>query len=187
MSLEEESPPPGFEEDEDDRASRSTELPVVVMDAGEQAGAAPAHRLLHGRVAPGWVLGPAYALVVGSSLLAIDASIGSNEWSVVVVVIAWGQLYVWIWFYRIAWSYRRPLLEIFSLAASLLFAAGLALACYDRAAPQQTLVDGALAPRDALTELYWAGHILWGVCVALFAHAVYLGRGYRRKKIEPSD
>ena len=181
--FEEETPPPALETD---AASISTELPVVVFsddDATLISSEVPRVRLLQGRIHEGWVLYPIYALVLTAGATASSFALASHEWSAAVVALAWFLLYVWNWFYSVAYRYRRPVLKYSSVCVILTLTAALAYFSIERAQPQLAMVNvTGLSPREAVPSLYWAGIATAAAAVLLIAHLAFLGRGYRKKR-----
>ena len=182
--LDPDSPPGPLRKETD--ASRSTELPVVVFQDDEvvrQSAEIPRVRLLPGRVPESVVLYPVYVLVLGGGLLAARFALTTHEWSAPVILLAWFVLFLWVWFYGVAYRYRRPLLKYTSLLAIVGLTGALSYFSIERAAAQQAMVGpGELAVRGVAKSLYV---VAGGNAVALgllVAHLVFLGRGYRRKK-----
>lgn len=169
-----------------DPAAISTELPVVVFadDADALASAEiPRVRLLPGRLHERWVLYPVYALDLVAGVLAVHFAVGAPEWSAAVVGLAWFLLYVWHWFYAIAYRYRRRLLKYTSVAMIFALTAALAYFSIERARPQLAMVGAdAVAERAAAPGLYWAAVLTMLTAALLLAHLVFLGRGYRHKR-----
>ena len=159
----------------------STEFPVVVLgEAGE--GVAPRRRLLQGRVPQGWVLYPTYLVVTIAGAIAADFALGSQEWSAIPITIAWAMLYVWYWFYGVAYRYRRSLLKYVSVLFIFGMTYALAFMCEDRAAAQIVAIDGNLVERPEVAQLHWAARVTWFATLGMIAHIVFLGRGYREKR-----
>ena len=186
------SPPPqqqasgegGEEPDEPTgTAHQSMELPTVVLGGGEGAEEqAPARRLLQGRVDPKAIFYPIYLLIIFSCQQVVEVTVlERREWAMLPVLLGWGQIFLWVWIYRVAWTYRRWLLRWVSLPAAMGLALGLAQLCYDRADAQAVAIAQGLVQREALGALDWAGHMLVAVAAILLAHAAFLGRGYREK------
>lgn len=184
MSDLEEDVPSGFEKSDEADASTSTELPVVTLgDAAAVTMEAPRHRLLPGRIHERWVLYPIYLLHLFGGLLAVRFALGTAEWSAVPVGLAWFLLYVWNWFYGVAYRYRRPLLKYASVLAVLSLTAVLSYFAFERADGQLAMVQTTeLVERGAQPMLYWAGVSTLVAAGMLAAHLVFLGRGYRRKR-----
>lgn len=181
-------PPPAIERGDDD-ADSSTELPVVVLgDDSEATSEAPRVRLLQGRINERWILYPIYVLhLVAGGLAALFAA-GSAEWSPIPVGLAWILLYVWNWFYGVAYRYRRPVLKYTSLFVIFGFTAALAFFVFERARAQTAMLDmHEIGERAAAPLLYWAGVATLVAAGLLLAHFVFLGRGYRRKRLASGD
>lgn len=175
----------------DDPAGTSTELPVVVLgEAG--SGRGPGPRLLFGRVDERRVLYPAYGLVFIAGALAVTFAMEHPEWAVGPVGLAWFVLFGWIWFYGVAYRYRRRLLKYTSVTVVLGLSWLLIGFCIDRARAQiamggpvqDMVVQGSpLIERAYAPELVWAGGITAIAAALVVVHVVFLGRGYREKKV----
>ncbi len=162
------------------------ELPVVVL--GETgAGEKPAERLLPGRVEASWLLYPCYLLVILSGSLAVNFAIDTLEWSPVVVLVAWVLLFTWNWVYGVAYRYRRRYMKYLAVVMSLVLGLGLAAMCWERAQPQLVAVAGSLAgeliERGEVRRLILASWLMVLGTVLLMVHVVFLGRGYRVKRV----
>jgi len=179
----EETPPPGIESQPSD-ASVSTELPLVVLGEDVEASQeAPRVRLLQGRIHEAWVMYPVYGLVLGAGLLAVRFAATTAEWSAIVVGLAWFLLFVWNWFYGVAYRYRRPLLKYSSVLVVLALTAALAYFSMERAAAQRAMISmNEIAERPEAPTLYWAAVATMVAAALLVLHLVFLGRGYRRKQ-----
>jgi hypothetical protein len=180
-----EEPPPALEPRDEDEAGVSTELPIVVLGEDEElvSDEAPRVRLLQGRVHPAWVLYPIYALEFVAGALAMNFALGTREWSAIPVGLAWFLLYVWNWFYGVAYRYRRRLLKYTSVTIIVMLTVALAYFCFEKAGSQvAVLPSGVVGDREAAPGLYWAGVATIVAVGLLVAHIVFLGRGYRRKR-----
>lgn len=167
--------------DESVDVAASTEFPVVVLgEAGESV--APRVRLLQGRIPESWVLYPLYLTITVGGALAADFALSSEEWSIVPVTLAWAMLYVWYWFYGVAYRYRRRLLKYTSVAFIFGMTWGLSVLCEDRAEAQIVAIEGILREREPIAQLRWAAMVTWAATLGLVAHIVFLGRGYREKR-----
>lgn len=180
----EQTPPEGLEAPAD--ASVSTELPVVVLGDSEDERVTtevPRERLLQGRLPERVVLYPIYALNVLAGLIAMQFAFTTKEWSALVVGLAWFLLYVWYWFYGVAYRYRRPLLKYSSVIVILGLTVSLAYFSIERAQPQMAMVARTqLVERGEASSLYWVAIFTLIASGLLIAHLVFLGRGYRRKR-----
>lgn len=180
--LHDQTPPAGFQKSGAD-ASVSTELPLVVLgDDADVSQEAPRVRLLQGRIHEAWVLYPVYLLVLGAGFLAVRFASDTAEWSAAVVGLAWFLLFVWNWFYGVAYRYRRRLLKYSSVFVVLALSASLAYFSMERATPQRAMISATqIGERAAAPSLYWAAIATLVAGGLLVAHIVFLGRGYRRK------
>lgn len=180
-----EEPPPAIESPDDDAAGVSTELPIVVLGDDELVSdEAPRVRLLQGRVHEAWVMYPIYALQFAAGGLGVHFALGTHEWSAIPVGLAWFLLYVWNWFYGVAYRYRRRLLKYTSVTIVLVLTVALAYFCFEKAPRQDVVVlaKGELGSRPPAPGLYWAAVATMVAAGLLVAHIVFLGRGYRRKR-----
>ncbi|TXD43495.1 hypothetical protein FRC96_01655 [Lujinxingia vulgaris] len=161
--------------------ARSTEAAPVVL--GERSGAAaPAVRLLPGRVEASRVLYPGYLLVwVGASLASLFAW-RRAEWHPLMVFVGWGGLFCWYWVYGVAYRYRRRLMKVLAVGMSALVGAVLIWVSATRAAPMRVPVDGVLVERGALLLPGLAAVATTLSLALLIAHLLYFGRGYREKR-----
>lgn len=167
-------------ESESESAS-ATELPVVVLG---EAGAAvtPRHRLLYGRLPQNWVLYPIYLLVTIAGSIATNFALNSDEWHVIPTALGWSMLFIWYWFYGVAYRYRRRLLKYSSVTVIIGMTWALGFFCEDRALRQIVAVNGQLIERSSVIALEWASVITWLGVLLLMAHIIFLGRGYREKR-----
>ena len=181
-----EAPPPALTPDESDETTISTELPVVVLGDDDEAlvsAEIPRVRLLQGRVYEGYVLYPIYLLVAVGGALAVNFALTTPEWSAPVAALAWGLLFIWNWFYGVAYRYRRKLLKFTSVVAVVGLSVALAGFALDRAAAQVAMSGPTeLAQRDPIVALYGAAVVTVAAAALLVAHLVFLGTGYRRKR-----
>jgi hypothetical protein len=160
----------------------TVELPRVVLGSDEAARRAPRERVLPGRVDLRWLSYPAYVACILGAGITVNFAIDSREWAAGPVALAWTMLLFWEWIYGVAYHYRRRVLKYGALLliAGLTFA--LAALCMERAQAQWVVAGGELVERGRVAGLEGAALLtsLSGVLVA--AHAVVLGRGYRRIK-----
>ena len=164
------------------KSSVSAEFPAVTLgDAGESA--TPRHRLLLGRVHEAWALYPAYAMELVAGGIACLFALQSSEWSVVPVGLTWFLLYTWVWFYGVAYRYRRRFFRYFSLFILLGASSMIAYLCFDRAAVQLVFDGQHLVERAAEPTLVWSGVLTLAAAVVVLVHVVFLGRGYRERKV----
>lgn len=175
--------PPALDEE---NAATSTELPVVVFaddEVARRSAEVPRVRLLPGRIHPSLLLYPIYVLVLGAGLIAARFAVTTAEWSAVVVLLAWFVLYLWTWFYSIAYRYRRRLLKYTSVLAIVGLTASLTYFSIERAAPQQAMLAAeSYGARDAASSLYFVAFANVLTLGILLSHLVFFGRGYREKK-----
>ena len=162
------------------------ELPVVVLGSSD-AGERPAERLLPGRVEASWILYPCYLLVILSGSLVVNFAIDTQEWSPVVVSLAWVLLFTWNWVYGVAYRYRRRFMKYMSITMSIVMGFGLAALCWERGQPQlvATLVEvgAVLVERGEVRRLVLASWLIAVSTIGLLVHVVFLGRGYRVKRV----
>ncbi len=125
---------------------------------------------------------PIYALDLAAGGLAVHFARGTEEWSALPVGLAFVLLYVWNWFYGVAYRYRRRLLKYTSVFVVLGMTTALAYFCFERAKSQLAMVEAtAVSVRAGAPSLYWAAILSIVASVVLVAHVTVLGRGYRRK------
>lgn len=162
----------------------STEFPVVILGEGEDGEQSiPRRRLLQGRVSERAVLYPIYALVLGAGGLALYFAAQSLEWAFLPTFLGWAMLFVWYWFYGVAYRYRRTVFRYCSVIVIALVSAGLAMMCVDRAASQVAVTtSGELVERAAQPVLLGVAVLTLAPAALLVLHLVFLGRGYREKR-----
>lgn len=166
---------------DNDSAQVSAEFPVVVL--GEASAATqPRQRLLQGRVAERWILYPIYLLVWVSGGLAARFALQTQEWAAAPVLAAWGMLFIWYWFYGVAYRYRRRVLKYFSVTVLVVLTWCLSLLTFDRGRAQIVATSLGLESRAEWASLYWAGGIVVVAAGLLALHVLVLGRGYRVKR-----
>lgn len=168
-----------------DDAGISTELPAVVFGDDETliSSELPRVRVLPGRLHEAWILYPIYALVLGAGVIAVEFALRTHEWSAIVVGLAWFLLYVWNWFYGIAYRYRRRVLKYTSVIVILGLTAALAYFSIERGQPQLAMTDlSELRDRPEAASLYGAAVAAVVAAGLLITHLLFLGRGYRQKK-----
>lgn len=179
-----EKPPEAIVRDQAD-ASVSTELPVVILgdDDPDVSGEVPRVRLLQGRVHEAWILYLLYLLDAVAGALAVTFALTTMEWSVVPIALAWFLLFVWHWFYGVAYRYRRRLLKYTSVFVVFAMTVALAYFAMERAAPQRAMVAShEVVRREGVASLYWAAVATLGAGLVFLVHLVFLGRGYRKKR-----
>lgn len=165
-----------------ENAQTSAEFPVVVLGDADAPEHAPPKRVLQGRLAERWVLYPIYLIVGGSGVLVGHFCLTTNEWALTPSMTAWGMLFVWYWFYGVAYRYRRRVFKYFSVTVLVGLTWCLSLLSLDRAQAQVVATAKGLVDRPAVAGLYWAS-VLIIIAVSLLAlHVLVLGRGYRGKK-----
>ncbi len=158
------------------------ELPEVVL-GGEEAREKPQTRLLPGRVEVNWTLYPCYLLVLVSGSLVVNYSIDTGEWALGMVVAAWVLLFIWNWVYGVAYRYRRALIKYFSFLMAVVMGLGLAALSWEKGQPQLVAIAGELVARGEVTRLVWACWMMVVNPALLVFHMVFLGRGYRVKRL----
>ncbi|MEZ4461916.1 MAG: hypothetical protein R3E66_19775 [bacterium] len=168
---------------DESQATVSAEFPVVVLkDDNATDAVTPPKRMLQGRIAERWVLYPIYTLVFASAGLVFQFTVTNDEWATTPALTAWASLFVWYWFYGVAYRYRRRFFKYVSVSVLVVLTWCLSLICFDRAKPQIVALAGKLVVRPDVPQLYWAG-VLTIIAVALLGlHVLVLGRGYRQKK-----
>lgn len=165
---------------------RSKELPTVILgDHGEQKR--PRVRLLPGKVAEHLVLRPAYAVAAAAGAVATYFAVDTGEWHPAMVIGGWALLICWYWVYGIGYRYRRWLMKYFSVLMSTITAATLAVVTSVRAAAMAVPQGGELVPRGPQPLLYASAALTLISFGAVFAHVVYLGRGYRQKSVDDDN
>ncbi len=123
-----------------------------------------------------WFLYPAYVSAMAAGGIAAQFALGSEEWAVGPVLLAWGLLFLWYWLYGVAFHYRRPVLKYFALAGALGFGGLLTTFCLDRAPPQLAPTGEGAAIRTFELDLLWAG-LATGLGAALVGlHAILFSR-----------
>ena len=163
---------------------RSLELPAVIIgDRGTQADQ-PRVRVLPGRVAPSVVLFPIYAAVGLAALLATNFAVETGEWHPVMTLLGWGLLYSWFWVYGVGYRYRRWMMKYFALLMATGTAAVLVMVTASRAASMLVPGSSGLVVRSAQPQLFVVIALTGATVVAAFVHVVYLGRGYRQKRLD---
>jgi hypothetical protein len=163
-------------------SSVSAEFPAVTLgDSGESA--TPGRRLLQGRVHEAWALYPAYAMELVAGAIASLFALQSEEWSVAPVALTWFLLYLWVWFYGVAYRYRRRFFRYSSLFVLLSASTFVSSVCFDRAAAQVAFDGQRLVERAAEPTLVWAGVLTAAAGILVLVHVVFLGRGYRERKV----
>lgn len=169
-------------ENEKDQAQVSAEFPVVVLGESVSSAVEPRQRLLQGRVPERWVLYPIYFLVFLSGSMATHFAVDTGEWATTPVIAAWGMVFVWYWFYGIAYRYRRRFFKYSTVTTLVVLTWCLSLISFDRAQPQVISSGAGLSHRPEVPELIWSGGILVVAVSLLAVHVLVLGRGYRAKK-----
>lgn len=163
------------------------ELPAVIMGERGEAEQRPKTRLLPGRIPKYIVLYPAYAAVAIAGFLATHFSIQSSEWHPTMTVLGWGLLFCWYWVYGVAHRYRRWLMKYFSLLMGTATVFALVMATAARSRSMLVPGDDAMVLRSAVPALFAVNALTLLSLVALFAHALYLGRGYRQKQLRDTN
>lgn len=164
-------------------SSVSAELPPVTLgDAGESR--TPRRRLLQGRVHEAWALYPAYAMELVAGGIAALFAIQSPEWSVVPVGLTWFLLYLWVWFYGVAYRYRRRFFRYSTLLILMVTSGLVAFFCFDRAAEQVAFDGRTIVMRAAEPTLAWSGILTVAAAILIAVHVLFLGRGYRERKVD---
>ena len=167
------------------RAPITTQLPVVTLGKpAAQASPGPQpRRVVMGRVPAAVIAWPIYGVMSGAGLLAALAAT-PREWSLGALLVTWLTMTLWVWMYFVAWTYRRRWLKRAALWMALGMQGGMAAICLDRAQPQW-IHNPQLVERAALPMMRWAGIMLLVGALLLLAHGLYLGRGYRAKRLAP--
>ncbi len=166
----------------------SLELPAVIIgERRDESGPTPIVRLLRGRVHQSLVLYPAYGMVGLAGVLAAHFSVSTGELHPAMMLAGWGLLYCWYWVYGVAYRYRRWMMKYFALAMSVFTAASLTLVSALRGTSMAVPQNGELALRGA-QPLLFAVAVLTTLSLAfVITHAVYLGRGYREKRLRDTN
>jgi hypothetical protein len=89
------------------------------------------------------------------------------------------MLATWLWFYSVAWRYKRWLLKWTAAPISSLMMAAMAFACFDRAQQQLVAPRHVLTDRPFVLEWYIAAILLVLANLLLLSHLVWFGRGWR--------
>ncbi len=161
---------------------KSMELPAVII--GERGDdERPGVRVLPGRVPEHRVLHPAYLAVGAAAVLALYFSLNTGEWHPMMVGLGWGLLFCWYWVYGVGWRYRRRVMKYFALLMSTATALTLTFVTTARIGSMTVPEAGELIPRDGQPLLGVVAVLTMTSLIAVLAHAVYLGRGYRQKRV----
>ncbi len=168
---------------DESRSSVSAEFPAVTLGEAGDGSETPRRRLLQGRFHEAWALYPAYAMQLVAGGIAVLFALQSEEWSAIPVGLAWFLLYVWVWFYGVAYRYRRRFFRYFSLLILMSSSGAIAFLCFDRAAAQRIWDGERLIVRTAESTLVWSGTLTIAASILILAHVVFLGRGYRERKV----
>ena len=161
---------------------KSMELPAVILgDRGDDEG--PGVRVLPGRIPEHQVLHPVYLAVGIAAALALYFSISTGEWHPLMVGLAWGLLFCWYWIYAVGWRYRRRVMKYFALLMSTTTALTLTFVTTARIGLMPVPEAGELITRDEQPLLVVVAVLTMSSLVAVLVHTVYLGRGYRQKRV----
>lgn len=171
------------EQDIEESTENAIEAPVVKL--GEAGESGPQERLLQGRISEAMVLYPLYTLVAVSGAAALRFAFNSVEWASAPVGLAWFCLFIWYWFYGVAYRYRRRILKYTSVLVIGLVTLSLASLCIDRGRSQVAFDGAFISPRGPETSLYWAAVLILVALIVLLIHVFFLGRGYRKKRMKP--
>ncbi len=166
---------------------RSLELPAVIIGERGDDAEQLRYRVLPGRVSKHLVLYPAYAAVGLAGLLAAHFSIRSGEWHPLMTVVGWGLLFCWYWVYAVAYRYRRRFMKVFSLSMATLTAGSLVLVAALRSTSMAVPAGGELVIRQSQPLLIAVAVLTTLSLAAVFTHAIYLGRGYRQKRLHDNN
>jgi len=166
-----------------DASVRATvELPRVILGSSDGARQAPKERVLPGLIDPRWTSYSAYIACILGAGISVNFAIDAGEWAVGPVIIGWTMLYIWEWIYSLAYQYRRTFMKYGALLMVVALTAVLAGVCLDRAPAQQVITGGELVARAHLARLEGAAALTILSGLFILAHAIVLGRGYRRIK-----
>jgi hypothetical protein len=166
---------------------RSLELPAVIIGDRGSEEERPEVRVLPGRLPESTVLYPAYTLVGAAALLTTHYSLNSGEWSPLMTFFGWGLLFCWYWVYGVAYRYRRRMMKYFSLIMCVFTAGTLSVATAVRSTSMAVPVDGGLVVREAQPILFGAAALTTVSLTLIIAHVVYIGRGYRQKRLDSEN
>lgn len=166
---------------------RSMELPAVIIGERGEEDEQPRTRVLPGRIPKHFVLYPAYAAVGLAALLATRFSLSTGEWHPMMTLAGWGLLYCWYWVYGVGYRYRRWFMKYFALLMSTVTAGSLIMVSAVRATSLAVPAESGLAVRDSEPMLFFVIGLTTLSLAAVFTHAVYLGRGYRQKRLHANN
>ena len=165
-------------------ASRSMELPAVILgDRGEDDEQPPV-RVLPGRVPKYVALYPAYAAALLAGMLAVHFSLRTGEWHPLMPLLGWGLLWCWYWVYGVAYRYRRTIMKYYSLLVGAVTAGSLIMISAVRALAMPVPGEGSLVVRGPQPLLFAVAVLTTLSLAAVITHVVYLGRGYRQKSLD---
>lgn len=164
-------------------AERSMELPAVIIGDRGAERTAPEERLLPGRLPESVVLYPAYALSLSAGILVAHWSLSTGELNPVMALLAFALLFSWHWVYGVSYRYRRYMMKLIALVMITLTGTSLVFLMALRSLALYVPGDGGLELRSAQPSLSLAA-LLTALSVAgIFSHVLFLGRGYRKKKL----
>ena len=113
----------------------------------------------------------------------LDEIAGRHDATPAQIALAWLLLFVWHWFYGVAYRYRRRLLKYTSVFVVFAMTVALAYFTMERAAPQRAMVAShEVVDREGIASLYWSAVATLAAGMLLLVHLVFLGRGYRQKR-----
>lgn len=173
--------PPSLEESDELGPESSQELGIVVLGGSDQIR--PKARLLPGRFPPSFFTIPAMIAIIIAGIIAVIFAIQTEEWSPWTIASTWFVLYVWTWFYGVAYKYRRFILRWLSMGAFIFLSCGISFFCIDRAAPQYIVGPDGLVMRELVFSLWISAILTLGAAAILLSHFVFFGRGYREKSV----
>ena len=166
---------------------QSLELPAVIIgDRGDDDDRLEV-RLLPGRIPKSLVLYPVYAAVGLAALLATHFSLRTGEWHPLMPLLGWGLLYCWYWVYGVAYRYRRWMMKFFALFMATVTAASLALVASVRSASMAVPTGEGLQLRPDQPILVAVTVLTLASLAAIYLHVIYLGRGYRQKRLHGNN
>jgi len=163
-------------------AQTSQELPIVVLGSADASSSQPQARILRGRLPLNLFILSATIAIIIAGLIAVLFSLTSPEWTSWSIGTVWFVLYIWVWFYGIAYKYRRGLLWWFSAFSIFCLSAVIAYFCFDKAKIQYTPGPDGLILRDPVFSLWISAIFTMLGSAIIFSHFVFFGRGYREKK-----
>lgn len=160
----------------------SQELPIVVLGEADSLSSQPRARLLQGRFPANYFILPAMGLNIIAGAIAVFFSLHNPEWTPWSIGTTWFVLYIWTWFYGVAFKYHRSLLWWSSLFAILGLSVLIAFFCIDKAAAQYTPGPNGLMWREGNFSLWISAVLTMLASLSILSHFVFFGRGYREKK-----